>query len=147
MRDTPIPEARLELDRLRVAAALQRAHRCLLTRPRPQAPDVAQATLFPLLHSLGVDIFDLGALRLVGEPTFARSGFRMTLGGEVCRIEVLAAGERLPPAGSEVGTSDWTLITNGRSWRAESGDGRSRLELELFDENFPLALAALLEVS
>jgi hypothetical protein len=153
MRDTPVPEANLEFERLRVAAALQRARSALLARPEPQALDLAQAALFPLLQSLGVDIFDLRTLRLTCQPTAQRASFRLVRGEEVWLIEVHAAGERLDSSAGPPKDTDWLLLSNGRRWLVSSDagdrteDDRSsidRVAFELFHQSFALVLDALL---
>jgi hypothetical protein len=147
MHDTPVPEARLELERLRLAAALQRARRTLVARPAASAPEVAQGALFPLLHALGVDIFDLSTLRLAKEPSPELAVYSLRLGVSA-EISMVAADASLPavtvngdPRADRAGLA---IASNGRHWKAVS-DGRSAaLDFELFEPGFPEALAALI---
>jgi hypothetical protein len=144
VRDTPVPESPIELERLRVAAALQRARRALVARPRPHALDLSQGAVMPVLHALGVDIFDLEIFRLAGEPELARAVYRLQCPGGPVRIEVGSA-ESGPP--SENATADrhtLSLISNGRNWRARTGDRSRAIDLDLFDEFFAEALNVLL---
>lgn len=171
MRDTPVPASSLEPERLRMAAALQKARATLLVKPRPLAADIAQGALLPLLHALGVDIFDLRTLRLEGRVKGTVKGtvesgaakdavegpvegervvYRMLLPGDSCRIEVLAADGRMPPLAPAADTAfgdnvDWVLFSNGRQWRAQTADGRVQLEFELLHPGFGNTMAALLE--
>lgn len=145
MRDTPVPGSGLEPDRLRTAAALQRAREALLVKPRPLAPDVAQGVLFPLLQALGVDIFDLRTLRLAAPAEGERASYLLLRPGDRCRIEVLSAGQRLPALTAPSDEVDWSLCSNGRQWRAQTGNGSDGFEFELLDQGFAQALAALLE--
>jgi hypothetical protein len=144
MRDTPVPESPLELERLRVAAALQRARRALVARPRPSALDLALAAVLPILHSLGVDIFDLKVLRLAGDPAPERAVYRLQTAGEEARLEVLTGEIEPGSGGNEAGWSAWSLASNGRSWLARTSDGSRSLELDLYHEPFAEALNALL---
>lgn len=144
MRDTPVPESHLEMERLRVAAALQRARRALVARPRANAIDLAQAAVFPLLHSLAVDIFDLQTMRLAGSPAPERADYRLLNGAETVLVKVFAVESALTAGGNAGVEHGWTLASNGRLWRASTADESRSLEFDLFDEGFAEALHLLL---
>ncbi|MEX2543021.1 MAG: hypothetical protein WD314_14525 [Trueperaceae bacterium] len=144
MRDTPVPESHLEVERLRVAAALQRARRALVARPRASAIDLAQAAVFPLLHSLAVDIFDLQTMRLAGEPARERADYRLLNGAESVLVTVFAVETPVTGVGREGAEHAWTLASNGRVWRAATADDARNLEFDLFDEGFAEVLHLLL---
>jgi hypothetical protein len=98
----------------------------------------------PVLHALGVDVFDLGVLRPASEPRPERAVYRLHRQGEVVRIEV-SAGDPAPPVDEPADDEQvWSLASNGRKWRASTPDGSRSLELDLFDENFARALDVLL---
>jgi hypothetical protein len=143
VRDTPVPESPLELERLRVAVALQRARKALVARPRPHALDLYQGAVMPVLHALGVDVYDLGVLRLASEPRPELAVYRLHCRDEVVRIEVSTA-EAVPPSKTAADGQGWTIASNGRSWRARTFDESRALDLDLFDENFAKALNLLL---
>ncbi|MEX2534238.1 MAG: hypothetical protein WD273_01445 [Trueperaceae bacterium] len=143
MPDTPVPEAHLQFAKPRVAAAMQRARRALVARPSATAPDLAQGSLFPLLHAFGVDIYDLEVLRSEGEPTSRSVVYRLHLETRSVRIELLACGEPLPKERRNVQQGQLELTSNGRKWCAFAADDET-VKLDLFDEEFPLALRELL---
>ena len=142
MRETPVPEASLELERPSVAAALQRARSTLVARPPAHALDVAQGVLMPLLHSLGIDVFDLNGFRLDSDLSVVRAEYRLTSEEFEARFVVVPAEARLPALD---GNSPSAIIaTNGQSWRGRASGEEREQQHELFDEGFPSALLELL---
>lgn len=144
MRETPVPEPGMELERLRVAAALQFAKRTLVTRPPARAVELAQGAVFPLLYALGIDVFDLRVLRLQGEVTSERVGYLLDNETERIRLEIFAADTPLPALEASEAGVQLVLLTNGRRWRGQEADASRTLEFDLFDESFAEGLQALL---
>ncbi|HEX7002968.1 MAG TPA: hypothetical protein VF168_02125 [Trueperaceae bacterium] len=135
MPETPPPDAPAHAEHPRVAAALGRARATLVLRPPATAPDVAQGVLFPVLASLGVEVFDLERLRLTGEVSAERLEYRLS-GQRDLRFVVLPVDSQLPePAGAEVSS---VVYCNGRQWRHGGKDA------DLFEEGFAQELKHLI---
>lgn len=150
MQQIATPEPATQFERLRVAAALQRAKRTLLARPAPAAPELAQGILFPLLQALKFDVFDLETLRLQGAGSPERAIYKLNTAGaesgsadrNIATFEILAANDRLQDAEEGV-DGELFLATNGRRWRAVV-KGVGRIDLDLLDAGFAEALHELL---
>lgn len=142
MPETPVPEASLELEHPTVAAGLQRARSSLVARPPAHALDVAQGVLMPVLHSLGIDVFDLNSFRLDGDLSVERAEYRLTSEEFEARFVTVPAEAPLPAL---VSNSPAAIVaSNGHSWRGRAVGEEREQELELFDETFPSALLELL---
>lgn len=97
----------------------------------------------PVLHSLGVDVFDLNCFRMDGELSVERAEYRLASEEFAARFITVPAEAPLPPLDD---SSPATIITsNGHSWRARGAGEEQEKELELFDEGFPMALLELLK--
>ena len=142
MHEFAPPALPLERERLRVAGALHTARGALLSKPPPDAYDMVQGVVFPVLQALGAEVFDLSVLRQVGTPSREQVRFRFETGAEPLDLIARPAGERLQAGGPD-GFSSFLIETNGRDWWAALRGG-SALELELFQPGFPEALALLL---
>lgn len=146
MRDTPIPDGQRELRQLRMADALQRARRALVVRPAPGAFELARGGLFPLLTSLGVDVFDLERLRLSNRGSVGRVNFSLRLASELHSIEITALSDT-PPLPELEAEGILAISTNLREWRGLLAGTSHILEFELFDDGFAEALQALFDAA
>ena len=136
--DTRAPDAAAELVRPRIASALQLARANLVVRPPAAAPEVVQGIVMPLLHALGIEVFDLERFRRSGDSGSDHAEYRLHSADREIRFLVLPADAPLPTAPGD-GTSDG-VISNGRNWRIGGAGGT---ELDLFDEELPRALDRL----
>lgn len=139
MGDAPTHQQQTGLDRPRVAAALRHARQALLARPAASAADLAQAALLPLLYALGIEIFDLGTLRLE-ESTERSVGYRLSGPKPGTKITLVAPGEPIPRASGE---EPLFVASDGRRWLL-SAAGEGALDVDLFDPGLATALHALL---
>ena len=133
MPHTPRPDVPHELERPRLAAALQHARSALVVRPPASAFDVAQGVLLPLLSSLGVDVFDLERLRMAEGAGSTRVEFLLQ-GEPRLRFVIMPVQASLPPADDAA-----VVVTNGKRWRL--GDAG---EFDLNDEELANRLGRLL---
>lgn len=131
-----------------LSAATQAIKRYLVMQPKLDALATAHASLYPLLHAAGHDVWNPQILRHDGLPSSKSVRYRLSIHEAPIIIDVWTVGEDLQrsPARDVMPQSpQWGIRTNGSDWQIIdfTSNAPTSLEANLYDEDFPLTIHLL----